>query len=261
MLDALYTAASGMLGQQTALDTIANNLSNVNTVGFKAGRTAFEDLLYNQLVPAAGAAQGNEMGLGSAVSAIQVQMDQGNLQAASGQLDMGVDGTGFFRVQKPDGTTVYTRAGNFDRDGAGQLVTTNGNLVLGTDDKPITFPADANMSTLNVEANGAISVDSASKGAKFLVGTISLATFRNPAGLTPLGGNAYGETVNSGAPVKGAPTSPGLGTLKPGTLEMSNVSAVNEMVGMITTQRAFEAVSKLVQASDEMLGIADGLRR
>ncbi len=261
MLDALYTAASGMLGQQTALDTIANNLSNVNTVGFKSGRTAFEDLLYNQLMPSAGAAQGNQMGLGSAVSAIQVQMDQGNLQAASGQLDMGIDGSGFFRVQKADGTTLYSRAGNFDRDGAGQLVTARGELVLGTDGKAIAFPPDANMATLNVEANGAIRVDSATKGAKFLVGTISLATFRNAAGLVPLGGNAYGESPNSGPPVTGAPTTPGFGTLKPGTLEMSNVSAVNEMVGMITTQRAFEAVSKVVQASDEMLGIADGLRR
>jgi flagellar basal-body rod protein FlgG len=262
MLDALYTAASGMLAQQTALDGIANNLANVNTVGFKAGRTAFEDLLYNNLAPQQASKQGNQMGLGTMVSAIQVQMDEGAAQANMGLTDVMITGgPGFFRVQRPDGTIGYTRAGNFAPDAAGQLVTTDGGLVLGVNGKPITFPPGSSMSTVKIGEGGVVSVEVG--GTPTTIGTISLATFTNPAGLEPVGSNLFVETLNSGKAVVSAPgdAKTGTGTVRQSTLEMSNVKAVDEMVSMITTQRAYEAVAKVVQASDEMLGTANGLRR
>jgi flagellar basal-body rod protein FlgG len=260
MLDALWTSASGMLAQQTALDVIANNLANVNTVGFKSGRTAFQDLLYNTITPQNGSAQGNQMGLGVSVSAVQAQFADGSAQTTGVPTDLRIAGPGFLQALQSDGSIVYTRAGNLDFDGQGQLVTANGSLVLDRNSKPIVLPPGANRSTLSIGQDGTITIDGAN-GKPQTVAQIGLAVFPNPAGLEAAGATAYTQSVNSGTPQIVAAASAQGGTINAGQLEMSNVNSVDEMVNMITTQRSFEAVSKVVQASDEMLQDANSLRR
>ena len=257
MLDALYTAASGMLAQQIGLDVIANNLANVNTVGYKGQRAAFEDLLYNNIGSNQGASQGQQMGLGVAISGIQAQFDEGSAQNTGVPTDfMITGGAGFFVVRKPDGTQAYTRAGNFGIDGAGQLVTQQGDLVLDQAGRPITFPR--NMKSFEMDARG--NLTAVVPTGRVRVAQLGMMQFVNPAGLTLNGQNQYLESADSGNPTRVASTGPG-GTIIQGFLEMANVKAVDEMVNMITTQRAYESVSKVVQASDEMLGTANGLRR
>ncbi len=257
MLDALYTAASGMLAQQIGLDVIANNLANVNTVGYKGQRAAFEDLLYNNIGSNQGATQGQQMGLGVAISGIQAQFDEGSAQVTGVATDfMITQGTGFFAVRKPDGTTAYTRAGNFGYDGAGQLVTQQGDLVLDQQGRPIKFPKT--MKDLDVDKLGNLFAITPTGRTK--IAQLGMVQFANPAGLTLNGQNQYLESADSGAPGKVVSGGSG-GTIVQRTLEMANVKAVDEMVNMITTQRAYESVSKVVQASDEMLSTANGLRR
>jgi flagellar basal-body rod protein FlgG len=253
VLDALYTAASGMLAQQTALDVTANNLANVNTVGFKASRTAFDDLLYSELNPRDATAQGNRMGLGVKVSAAQVQMDSGQAQTTGRGLDLRIDGAGFLPVRQADGTTAYTRAGNLQLDALGQLVTPGGDVVQ----PRIVVPKGA--TDVSYDATGAVTATVNGKVTK--VGQLQLATFANPAGLDQIGGNKFAVTANSGAATLSDPGKNGTGAVVAGQLEMANVNAVDEMVGMITTQRGYEATAKIVTASDEMLGIANSLRR
>ena len=256
MLDALYTAASGMLAQQIGLDVIANNLANVNTVGYKGQRAAFEDLLYNNISSNQGATQGQQMGLGVAISGIQAQFDEGSAQVTGVATDfMITQGTGFFAVQKPDGTTAYTRAGNFGYDGAGELVTQQGDLVLDHSGRPIKFPKT--MKPRHRQARQPVR-DHATGRTK--VAQLGMVQFANPAGLTLNGQNQYLQSADSGAPTQVISGGVG-GTFVQRTLEMANVKAVDEMVNMITTQRAYESVSKVVQASDEMLSTANGLRR
>jgi len=253
MLDSLYTAASGMLAQQMALDVTANNLANVNTVGFKAGRAAFEDLLYTQLNARDATKQGNEMGLGTALSAVQAQMDGGQAQTTGRALDVRIDGSGFLRVRQADGSTAYTRAGNLDVDGLGQIVTAAGDIVQ----PRIVVPTGS--SDLSIDATGVVRASVAGKPAT--LGQLQVAVFANPAGLDQIGGNKFAETVNSGAARTVAPNTGGAGAIASGQLEMANVNAVDEMVTMITTQRAYESVAKVVSASDEMLNTANQLRR
>jgi flagellar basal-body rod protein FlgG len=255
MLDALYTAATGMLAQQTGMDVIANNLANANTVGFKGGRTAFEDLLYTELGPRQAAAQGSQMGLGVAVSAVQTQMSQGALQASSSTTDVAIEGNGYLEVRRPDGSLAYTRAGNLTIDGAGQLVTSRGEVVQ----PPVRVPAGADMGSFTVAQNGAVSVRAG--GTMRNLGTVRLAMFANPHGLENVGGNLFRESANSGPAQRVLPGTAGAGLVRQGMLEMANINAVDEMVSMITTQRAYEGVAKVVTASDEMLGTANGLRR
>ena len=255
MLDALYTAASGMLAQQTGMDAIANNLSNANTVAFKAGRTAFEDLLYTELGPRQAARQGSQMGLGVAVAAIQTQMAQGAFQTTGSPTDVAVEGQGFLAVQRPDGSRAYTRAGNLTLDATGRLVTASGGIVL----PRLQVPAGTDMASLSIAATGAVTARVG--GAERIIGRLELSTFPNPHGLESVGGNLFVESPNSGAGQAGAPGAGGRGLLRQGTLEMSNVNAVDEMVGMITTQRTYESVAKVVSASDEMLNTANQLRR
>ncbi len=257
MLDALYTAASGMLAQQIGLDVIANNLSNINTVGYKAQRAAFEDLLYNTISTNQGATQGQQMGLGVAVAGIQAQFDEGSMQTTGVQTDfMITGGQGFFAVRKPDGTTAYTRAGNFGVDAAGQLVTQQGDLVLDAAGRPIAFPND----TKQIEIDPAGNMVAVTQTGRQAVGRLGVIAFTNPAGLELAGQSQFRETANSGAP-RSVTSGESAGKVVQGVLEMSNVKAVDEMVNMIATQRAFESVSKVVQASDEMLGTANSLRR
>jgi flagellar basal-body rod protein FlgG len=241
-----------MLAQQTAMDTIANNLSNADTTGFKRGRTAFQDLLYRTLSPQEAARQGSRVGLGTAVSAVQTEWDEGAIQDTGNPLDLAIEGNGFLAVTRADGSKAYTRAGDLSTDAKGQLVTNDGDLVT----PKVTVPQGA--TDLTIGADGAVTATVAGKHQT--LGTIELTSFSNPAGLTPVGSNLYTVSPNSGAPVTARAGSPNMGTLRQGALESSNVNAVDEMVGMITTQRAYEGVSKVVSAADEMLGEANQLR-
>jgi flagellar basal-body rod protein FlgG len=251
-LDALYSAATGMYAQQTALDNISNNLANVNTPGFKSGRTAFSDLLYTELSPQQAAKQGSQEGLGVQVSGIQTQQDQGALQTTGEPLDLAIEGQGFFEVTQANGTKAYTRAGNFTTDANGSMVTPTGERLS----PPITIPANASNTAIGADGKVTATVDGKLKD----LGQIKIATFPNEAGLSSLGDSLFGANSNSGAATLTTPQKNGSGALRAGELEMSNVNATNEMVGMITTQRSYEAVAKVVTASDEMLQVANQLR-
>jgi flagellar basal-body rod protein FlgG len=252
-LDALYSAATGMLAQQSSLDNISNNLANVNTPGFKRGRASFADLLYTELTPQQAAKQGSQEGLGVQVSAIQTQQEQGALQTTSQPLDLAIEGDGFFEVTKADGTKAYTRAGSFTTDANGNMVTPTGEKLS----PPIVIPQNATDTTIGADGKVTAKVGGTLK----TLGQIRIATFPNQAGLSSLGDSLFGVTPNSGAAVLLNPGQKGAGQLREGELEMSNVNAVDEMVGMITTQRSYEAVAKVVTASDEMLQTANQLRR
>jgi flagellar basal-body rod protein FlgG len=254
MLDALYTAASGMLAQQTAMDVIANNLANVNTDGYKSHRTAFSDLLYTEIGPRQSAAQGQVQGTGSRVTAIQTTQSQGAMVDAT-NLDLAIVGNGYIPVQRLDGTPAYTRAGALSLDAAGNVLTAGGETVL----PRMRVPQGADMQTFTIEKTGRVTVKVNDKVQ--VLGTIRLAVFQNPYGLENVGSNLFRETANSGAAQLVNAGKGGAGDIQQGFLEKSNVNAVDEMVGMISTQRSYEAVAKIVSASDEMLGIANSLRR
>jgi flagellar basal-body rod protein FlgG len=252
-LDALYSAATGMYAQQTALDNISNNLANVNTTGFKSGRTAFSDLLYSDLTPQQAAKQGSQEGLGVQVSAIQTQMGQGNLQTTGNATDLAIQGQGFFEVTQGNGTKAYTRAGAFTADASGNLVTPTGEKLS----PPIVVPSNATDTAVGQDGTVTAKVDGKLK----TLGQIRVATFPNELGLSNLGDSLFGVTANSGPATLRVPGKDGSGNVIGGELEMSNVNATDEMVGMITTQRSYEAVAKVVTASDEMLQTANQLRR
>ncbi|HWI65838.1 MAG TPA: flagellar basal-body rod protein FlgG [Symbiobacteriaceae bacterium] len=273
MLRALFTAASGMVAQQTNIDTISHNLANVNTTGFKKGRVEFQDLLYTQIMPPArGENQGIVVGQGTRLSSIHRIMNGGTLQVTGGDYDMAISGAGYFQVQRPDGTVAYTRDGALHLDAERRLVTAQGDLVLG-EDGPITIPIEA--SDITVGANGVITYQDTSKAATTAdatdpqgyqqatveIGRLHLATFVNPAGLEALGDNLWGATVNSGEPMLSVPGEKDAGRLVQGYLEGSNVQSVEEMVNLIMAQRAYEINSKVVQSADEMMALTNNLRR
>lgn len=262
MMRSLYTAATGMQAQQLNMDVIANNLANVNTVGFKKSRADFQDLLYQEMRPAgATVAQGAtsptglEVGLGVKPGATETMFDQGTLQNTGNNLDVAIEGDGFYKVLLPDGTNGYTRDGAFKRDVQGKLVNSDGYAIQ----PEVTIPADA--TSIAIGKDGTVSITRGSSNVPENIGKISLTRFSNPAGLQHLGGNNYQETAASGSPTEGTPAQAGFGTLAQGTLEMSNVQIVQEMVNMITAQRAYEVNSKAIQTSDEMLQTANQLRR
>lgn len=250
----LWIAKSGMEGQQFKLDTIANNLANVATNGFKRGGVVFEDLMYDSLrqVGAASSDQtqlptGLQVGLGARVSASTRNFSQGNLQQTGNHLDLAIKGQGFFQVQLPDGSTAYTRDGSFQLDAAGQIVTANGQVLQ----PGITIPANAQ--SVTVAADGTVSVTVPGQAQAQTLGQLQLATFINPGGLDPRGQNLYTETTASGTPNTGAPGVDGRGGLMQGYVEGSNVNVVEELVSMIATQRAYELNSKAIQTTDQML--------
>lgn len=250
----LWIAKSGMEGQQFKLDTIANNLANVATNGFKRGGVVFEDLMYDSLrqVGAASSDQtqlptGLQVGLGARVSASTRNFSQGNLQQTGNHLDLAIKGQGFFQVQLPDGSTAYTRDGSFQLDAAGQIVTANGQVLQ----PGITIPANAQ--SVTVAADGTVSVTVPGQAQAQTLGQLQLATFINPGGLDPRGQNLYAETTASGTPNTGAPGVDGRGGLMQGYVEGSNVNVVEELVSMIATQRAYELNSKAIQTTDQML--------
>ena len=254
MIRSLWIAKTGMEAQQTQLDTIAHNLANVGTNGFKRGHVVFEDLIYQNLRQAGAASSdqtqlptGLQVGLGVRSVATSRNFSQGNLQQTSNNLDVAIKGHGFFQVQLPDGTTGYTRDGSLQVDGTGQLVTNNGYVVQ----PGITIPNTAQ--SVTIAPDGTVNIAVAGQAAPQAVGTLTLANFVNPAGLEPKGQNLWGETAASGTPLAGAPGSNGHGTLQQGYVETSNVNVVEELVAMIQTQRAYELNSKAIQTSDQML--------
>ncbi|MDN3546550.1 MAG: flagellar basal-body rod protein FlgG [Roseateles asaccharophilus] len=254
MIRSLWIAKTGMEAQQTQLDTISHNLSNVATNGFKRSHAVFEDLIYQNLRQTGANTTeqtqlptGLQVGLGVRPVATARIFSQGNLQQTTNNLDLAIKGNGFFQIQMPDGTTAYTRDGSFQLDANGQMVTNNGYALL----PGITVPANA--LSVTVGADGTVSVTVPGTPQPQILGQIQLANFVNPAGLDPRGQNLFGETAASGAPNAGAPNANGLGALQQGFVETSNVNVVEELVQMIQTQRAYELNSKAVQTSDQML--------
>jgi flagellar basal-body rod protein FlgG len=262
MIRALYTAASGMNAQQANIDNIAHNLSNVNTTGFKKARVEFEDLVYQQSkqagspTSAAGESPiGFEIGLGTRPVATARDFGRGNLRASNGPLDLAIEGNGFFQVTLPDGQTGYSRSGALHLSADGQIVTAEGYPI----EPAISIPANA--TSITVSKEGIVSVALPGEGAPQQVGTIELASFQNPAGLSALGGTIFTVTSASGEPTTAVPGQEGIGTIVQGFLEESNVSVVEEMVNMILAQRAYEANSRVVRTSDEMLAQVNNIVR
>jgi flagellar basal-body rod protein FlgG len=254
MIRSLWISKTGLEAQQTQMDVISNNLANVSTNGFKKSRAVFEDLLYQTIrQPGAQSSQqtqlpsGMQIGTGVKPVATERIFTQGNLQQTSNNTDIAINGSGFFQILMPDGTTNYTRDGSFQVSSTGQLVTASGYVIQ----PAITIPATAQ--TVTVAADGVISVTLPNTVAVTQVGQLQLATFINPAGLSAKGENLYAETAASGAPNTVNPGSNGAGVLAQGFVETSNVNVVEEMVNMIQTQRAYEINSKAISTSDQML--------
>lgn len=255
----LYSAATGMEAQQLNLNTIANNLANVNTPGFKRSKIEFQDLLY-QKPRASGSDSGGgnlvptgiEVGNGSRVAATSKVFTQGQLTNTGEKLDIAIQGDGFFEVQRPDGTIGYTRDGSFKLNAQGQVVTVDGMPILSGMQ---TIPAGSNLS---ISEDGQVTVQSSSGTTTF---RLTLTRFANPAGLRSMGGNIYEETGASGTPETGNPGENGFGRTIQGYIEASNVNIVEEMVALIVAQRAYEINSKSVQSSDEMLQNVANMKR
>ncbi len=254
MIRSLWIAKTGLDAQQTQMDTIANNLANVSTNGFKRSRAVFEDLLYQTIrQPGAQSSQqtqipsGLQIGTGVRPVAAERIHTQGNLQQTGNQLDVAIQGSGFFQVLMPDGTTGYTRDGSFQRDSQGQMVTASGFAVQ----PAITLPANA--ISVTIGRDGVVSVTQPGVAAPVQVGSMQVTTFINPAGLMSQGENLYQETASSGTPSVNVPGTNGSGLLSQNYVETSNVNVVEEMVNMIQTQRAYEINSKAITTSDQML--------
>jgi flagellar basal-body rod protein FlgG len=250
----MWVAKTGLDAQQTRLSVISNNLANVNTTGFKRDRAMFEDLLYQNVRQAGGqtaqttqSPTGLMIGTGTRIVATEKNHAQGNMINTQNALDIAVAGEGFFQIAMPDGTIAYTRDGSFKLSNVGQLVTSSGNPLA----PPIIIPGNA--SSITVGEDGTVSVEIFGGGGAQQLGQIQVARFVNAAGLTPLGGNLYKQTVASGAPQLLNPGTQSAGTLRQGMLEASNVNVVEEMVNMIETQRAYEINSKAISAADGML--------
>ncbi len=254
---ALAIAATGMSAQQTNVEVIANNIANINTTAFKRARAEFSDLIYQSEraggVPNRGGEdvvpEGAQIGLGVRTVGVRNLHMQGPLTQTGNPLDVAINGRGWFEITGPNGETLYTRAGSFNKNGTGQLVTGDGYLVSPT----ITFPSD----TLEVIVNesGEVYARTASQAAPQLLGQLALVDFANDSGLQPLGNNLYRETAASGPPLSGVAGDPGFGSLHQGYLENSNVDPVKEITDLISAQRAYEMNSKVIQAADEMEGL------
>ncbi|MEK2689853.1 flagellar basal-body rod protein FlgG [Bdellovibrio sp. GT3] len=261
MIKSLNTAATGMAAQQTNMDVIANNIANSSTAGFKKSRAEFEDLMYQtQKEPGAATGMnsvspnGVQTGLGVRTAAIQKDFENGSAQVTKNPFDLQVEGAGFFRVMTPDGEVAYTRDGSFKKDPTGRLVDKNGNTLQ----PEITIPI--NTSGVEITPSGEVRTVVGTGDAPQVVGNIDLTNFVNPAGLKAMGKNLFMQTPASGQPVTSRPGLNGTGYLAQGQIESSNVNIVDEMVNMITAQRAYETNSKVIQASDQMLQSINNLR-
>ncbi len=260
MIRSLWTAASGMAAQKLNMDVIANNLANVNTSGFKKSRADFEDLLYQNLrAPGAETASGGQIptgiqvGMGTKPTSVQKIFSQGDYEQTKNDLDLAIEGKGFFKVLS-NGEEVYVRSGSFKMDSEGYICTPDGDRLQPE------FAVPAQTTTFSVDAGGnMVAMDSA--GNQLASAQLTLYSFANPAGLLSMGGNRFQPSLASGDPVEGNPGVDGMGTVSQGYLEMSNVDVVEEMVNMITSQRAYEVSSKAIKAADDMLQMANNLRR
>jgi flagellar basal-body rod protein FlgG len=261
MIKSLNTAATGMQAQQNNMDVIANNMANVNTTGFKKSRAEFEDLLY-QTVKEPGqqsglnsiAPNGVQIGLGVKTGAVQKDFAIGSPKITNRSLDLMIEGPGFFPVLKPDGQVAYTRNGVFDKDSNGRIVDQSGNAVQ----PELVVPPNA--TAIQVMPDGRVMVLTGNNTLPENVGQLELVNFVNPPGLKSLGKNLFAPSNASGLPVQGQPGQNGFGAIAQGQLEASNVNIVDEMVNMITAQRAYETNSKVIQASDQMLQNVNQLR-
>ena len=260
---ALGIAATGMSAQQLNVEVIANNMANINTTGFKRARAEFTDLLYQaerlQGVSSRGRdntiPEGAQIGLGVRTAAIRNLHIQGSIVSTGNKLDLALTGRGWFQIQSPEGDTLYSRAGAFNTNATGQLVTLDGYPVIPTMQMP------ANALDIIVSDSGVVSARVPGQTALQQVGQMTLANFANEAGLEPLGGNLWRQTPASGEPVVGVPGDTGIATIRQGYLESSNVDPVKEITELIAAQRAYEMNSKVIQAADEMAStLSKGLR-
>ncbi len=262
MIRALWTAGTGMNVQQVNLDVIANNIANVSTVGFKKSRADFQDLMYQTLrlqgIKSEGGNQvptGIQIGHGAMLAAVQKVFMQGDFQQTQNELDLAIEGSGFIPIIMPTGEKAYTRAGSFKRDSEGKIVTSDGYAI----DPAITVPSNA--TAVSIKADGTVAASVPNQTEPQQIGKLQLVNFPNVAGLKAMGKSLYAETDASGAPTTGNPGENGLGTLLQGFLEQSNVNIMQEMVNLIIGQRAYEVNSKAIQAADEMLQMANNVRR
>jgi flagellar basal-body rod protein FlgG len=255
MMNALYSAATGMMGQQLGMDVIANNLANVNTTAYKGSRLSFEDLIYQQMGDRNASRRGAQVGMGVAPGRTDRMFTQGDLRDTGVNTNIAIEGTGFFQVVMPDGGLGYTRDGSFAPDANGQLVNASGYTL----EPPVVIPQEVQPDTVSVSPEGMVTGEM--EGEQVVLGQLDIVSFANPAGLEAVGNNSFRANVNSGPANMAEPGQNGLGLLKQGAVEGSNVSVMTEMVDMIQAQRAFESVSKVISASDEMLGMANALRR
>lgn len=261
-MQSLYTASTGMLGMQTHIDTTANNIANVNTIGFKKSRAEFSDLMY-QVMEYAGTATsdvtksptGIEVGLGVRSTAINKIFSEGSLKQTDNQLDIAITGKGFFKLELPDGTEVFSRDGAFKIDDNGTLVNSDGNKIV----PEVVIPPDA--TNISIGTDGIVTVIQPGQTQATQVGQLTLTNFINPAGLHSMGDNLYIETDSSGQPVEGTPGLDGLGSIRQGFVELSNVELVVELTDLITAQRAYDSNSKVITTSDEMLQTTNNLKR
>jgi flagellar basal-body rod protein FlgG len=252
-----------MTAQETNVDNIANNLANANTVGFKSRRAQFQDLMYQSMLqPGTASGQttvvptGLQLGLGTRAASNEIVFTQGSFSETDNPLDLVIQGNGFFQIQLPNGTTAYTRAGSFQLDKTGNIVTGQGYSLI----PQITVPSTAQQIT--IASDGTVSYTLPNQTAAQQAGQIQLANFQNPAGLNGIGNNLYTPTDGSGDPLVGVPGGPeGIGSLLQGYVEQSNVSIVNEFINLIQAQRGYEANSKVVQAADQMYQQVNNLSR
>ena len=261
MLRGLYTAATGMNSMQSQIDVTSNNIANVNTMGFKQDRAEFQDLMYETLNYTAGKTSetttnptGIDVGLGVRVSGVQKNFLQGDLELTSNTLDMAIEGNGFFQITLPDGEIAYTRNGAFKLDADGNIVNANGYAL----EPQITV--DEDLVDLTIANDGTVSATDPTTGTTTDLGQIEIADFINEAGLIPLGDSLFMASDASGDPIEGIPTEDQFGSISQGMIELSNVKLVNEMVDLITAQRAYEANSKAITTADDMLAIVNQLK-
>lgn len=261
MFRALNIAATGMSAQETHLEGISNNIANSNTVGYKKQRVDFQDLLYQQVQLAGAptsattvAPTGLQLGSGVRVVGTSRLFTQGTVAMTNNQLDVAIEGNGFLTVQQPDGTLAYTRAGNLQTDGQGRLVTSEGMPL----EPPITIPQ--NSVSVSISATGAVSAKVSGQTSSVEVGQLTIANFVNPTGLRALGHNLFAVSGASGEAQVGLPGEDGRGTLLQGATEQSNVNIVDEMIGLISAQRAYEINSKVVTTADQMMQAASQMR-
>lgn len=262
MIRSIYTASTGMKANQLYIDNISNNLSNVNTTGFKKSRVEFEDLMYQTMQEPGGQSSdgvqkpaGLQVGLGTKATSNSKIFVQGNIVNTGSNQDLAIQGDGFFQIAMPDGTSRYTRNGHFNVNAEGYITTDQGYLL----DPPVVVPEEAQ--NFQITSDGLIQVQFPGDDLATDLGQIELARFINPGGLKAVGGNLYQATESAGQPIIGNPEQNNLGSILPQSLEASNVQLVEEMVNMIIAQRAYEVSSKAISTSDDMLQTANQLKR